>query len=203
MNNLAANGQKFLNNFYLKSKRAVEKARTEGPAAWVFPADDPRPGEQARFLNLLQEQGVEVHRTEKEIRLPAGESKAEAPGKAAGNKNEAKEDKKPAETVISAGSYVVRMDQPYSRLADMILDTQYYSSRDPRSYDDTGWTLGALRNLKTIRAIDTSILEAPMKKVGKLEPVGGIDGTGKTLLIQHNTDNTLATLRFRLAGTPM
>ena len=71
MNNLAGNGQKFLNNFYLKSKRAVEKARTEGPAAWVFPADDPRPGEQARFLNLLQAQGVEVHRTEKEIRLPA------------------------------------------------------------------------------------------------------------------------------------
>ena len=208
MNNLAANGQKFLNNFYLKSKRAVEKARTEGPAAWVFPADDPRPGEQARFLNLLQEQGVEVHRTEKEIRLPAGESKAEASGKAAGarpaqDKSEAKEDKKPAETVIPAGSYMVRMDQPYSRLADMILDTQYYSSRDPRSYDDTGWTLGALRNVKTIRAMDTAVLDAPMKKVGKLEPAGAIDGTGKTFLIQHNTDNTLATLRFRLAGTPM
>jgi hypothetical protein len=208
MNNLAGNGQKFLNNFYLKSKRAVEKARTEGPAAWVFPADDARPGEQARFLNLLQEQGVEVHRTEKEIHLPAGESKTEAPGKAAGarpaqDKSEVKEDKKPAETVIPAGSYMVRMDQPYSRLADMILDTQYYSSRDPRSYDDTGWTLGALRNVKTIRAIDTEVLNAPMKKVGKLEPAGGIDGAGKTLLIQHNTDNTLATLRFRLAGTPM
>ncbi len=67
----------------------------------------------------------------------------------------AKEDKKPTETVIPAGSYVVRMDQPYSRLADMVLDTQYYSPRDPRSYDDTGWTLGALRNVKTIRAIDT------------------------------------------------
>lgn len=208
MNNLAANGQKFLNNFYLKSKRAVEKARTEGPAAWVFPSDDPRPGEQARFLNLLQAQGVEVHRTEKEIRLPAAESKAEASGKAAGagpaqDKSEAKEDKKPAETVIPAGSYIVRMDQPYSRLADMILDTQYYSSRDPRSYDDTGWTLGALRNVKTIRAMDTTVLGAPMKKVGKLEPAGAIDGTGKTLLIQHNTDNTLATLRFRLTSTPM
>jgi hypothetical protein len=209
MNNLAGNGQKFLTNFYLKSKRAVEKARTEGPAEWLFPADDPRPGEQARFLNLLQAQGVEVHRTEKEIRLPAtGDSKAEASGKAAGarsaqEKNEAKEDKKPAETVIPAGSYMVRMDQPYSRLADMILDTQYYSSRDPRSYDDTGWTLGALRNVKTIRAMDTAVLDAPMKKVGKLEPAGGIDGAGKTFLIQHNTDNTLATLRFRLAGTPM
>ena len=98
---------------------------------------------------------------------------------------------------------MVRMDQPYSRLADMILDTQYYSSRDPRSYDDTGWTLGALRNVKTIRAMDTTVLGAPMKKVGKLEPAGAIDGTGKTLLIQHNTDNTLATLRFRLASTPM
>jgi hypothetical protein len=151
---------------------------------------------------------VEVHRTEKEIRLPAGESKAETSGKAAGarsapDKSEAREDKKPAEPLIPAGSYVVRMDQPYSRLADMILDTQYYSSRDPRSYDDTGWTLGALRNVKTIRAIDTEVLNAPMKKVGKLEPAGGIDGAGKTLLIQHNTDNTLATLRFRLASTPM
>jgi len=43
------------------------------------------------------------------------------------------------------------MDKPYSRLADMVLDTQYYSARDPRSYDDTGWTLGALRNVKTTR----------------------------------------------------
>ncbi len=211
MNNVAGNGQKFLNNFYLKSKRAVEKARTEVPAAWVFPADDPRPGEQARFLNLQQAQGVEVHRTEKEIHLPAtAESKAEPSGKAAGarpgqdkSESESKEDKKPAETVIPAGSYVVRMDQPYSRLADMILDTQYYSSRDPRSYDDTGWTLGALRNVKTIRATDTAVLDAPMKKMSKLEPAGAVDGTGKTFLIQHNTDNTLATLRFRLAGTSM
>src|SRR5947207_4880339 len=71
MNNLASHGQQFLNNFYLKSKRSVEKARKEGPAAWVFPADDPRPAEQANILNLLQLQGVEVHRTKKEIRLAA------------------------------------------------------------------------------------------------------------------------------------
>src|SRR5437588_3902052 len=156
MNNLASNGQKFLNNFYLKSKRSVEKARKEGPAAWVFPADDARPAEQASILNLLELQGVEVHRTDKAIRLPA-EAKRDAP---TGDKEKDKEKspeksdsaakpkEKPTETVIPAGSYVVRMDQPYSRLADMALDTQYYSPRDPRSYDDTGWTLGALRNVK-------------------------------------------------------
>src|SRR4029077_13469520 len=84
MNNLATNGQKFLNNFYLKSKRSVEKARTEGPAAWVFPADDSRPGEQAALLTTLQVQGVEVHRTEKEIRLPAAESGRDAAAKESG-----------------------------------------------------------------------------------------------------------------------
>jgi hypothetical protein len=220
MNNLASNGQKFLNNFYLKSKRAVQKARTEGPAAWVFPADDPRPAEQARLLNLLQLQGVEVQRTEKEIRIPAAdtsrepearkEKSAEKPADKSADKADAgakeeksKEEKKSAETVLPAGSYVVRMDQPYSRLADMVLDTQFYSPRDPRSYDDTGWTLGALRNVKTTRVTDLSILDAPMRKAGKIDPPGGIDGQGKIFLIRHNTDNSLATLRFRLASVPM
>jgi hypothetical protein len=211
MNNVASNGTKFLKNFYLKSKRAVEKARTEGPAAWVFPADDPRPVDQAGLLSLLQLQGVEVHRLEKEFRVPPPESSQgeKTTEKAAGQAKEersdasAKEEKKPAETVIPAGSYIVRMDQPYSRLVDMALDTQYYSSRDPRSYDDTGWTLGALHNVKTLRVTQVIILDAPMHKVEKIEVPGGIDGQGEIFLIRHNTDNTLATLRFRLATVSM
>src|SRR5438094_1000069 len=211
MNNLASNGQQFLNNFYLKSKRAIAKARTEGPAAWVFPADDPRPTDQASFLTLLELQGVEVHRLEKELRIPAAQTSQESAGdkdkEKSAEKSDAaakpKEEKKPTETVIPVGSYVVRMDQPYSRLADMTLDTQYYIPRHPRSYDDTGWTLGALRNVKTTRVTDLSILNAAMQKMGRIDPPGGIEGRGKTLLIQHNTDNTLATLRFRLPSVPM
>src|SRR5204862_7389063 len=109
----------------------------------------------------------------------------------------------PDDTIIPAGSYVVRMDQPYSRLADMALDTQYYSPRDPRSYDDTGWTLGALRNVRTTRVTDLSILSAAMQKMGKIDAPGGIDGQGKAILIQHNTDITLASLRYRLANVSM
>jgi hypothetical protein len=95
------------------------------------------------------------------------------------------------------------MDQPYSRLADMVMDTQYYSPRDPRSYDDTGWTLPALKNLKAMRVTDTSVLDAPMQKVGAIRLAGSVEGTGKTYLINHNTDNTLATFRFRLSNVPM
>ncbi len=56
----SANNKLFLRNFYLKAKRSIEKPRTEGPAAYVFPADDPRPGAQADLLRMLQEQGCEI-----------------------------------------------------------------------------------------------------------------------------------------------
>jgi len=42
-----------------------------------------------------------------------------------------------------------------------------------------------------------------MQGVEKIDVPGGIDGQGKIFLIRHNTDNTLATLRFRLASVPM
>jgi len=94
--------------------------------------------------------------TRRRIRKNQGE-KSEAGAKS-------KEEKKPADAVIPAGSYVVRMDlalQPSSRHGSR---HQYYSSRDPRSYDDTGWTLGALRNVRTTRVTDLSILSAAMQK---------------------------------------
>src|SRR5256885_5447454 len=56
------NQKLFLKNFYLKSKRSVEKPKTEGPAAYVFPGDDPRPGNQAALLRVLQGQACEIHR---------------------------------------------------------------------------------------------------------------------------------------------
>src|SRR5271156_2901426 len=46
----AANDKLFLRNYYLKSKRSLEKPHTEGPAAYVFTAADARPGAQADLL---------------------------------------------------------------------------------------------------------------------------------------------------------
>ena len=174
MNFVANNKERFLQNFYLKSKRAVAKARNEGPAAYVIPTNQSRLVEAADMMNLLRLMGVEVHTADKEIAL--------------------KDQKYPA------GSYVVRMDQPYSRMADMLMDTQYYNPNDPRPYDDTGWTLGALRNVKTVRVKETEILNAPMTLLtADVRVIGRIVGAGRTAyVINHNTDNTLATLRFKL-----
>lgn len=179
MNFVANNKDRFLQNFYIKSKRSVAKATNEGPAAYVIPANQSRPVEVADTVNLLRLMGVEVSKADKEIAI---------------------KDQK-----FAAGSYVVRMDQPYSRMADMLLDTQYYNVNDPRPYDDTGWTLGPLRNIKTVRITDRDILRQQMTLLTADAGVSGnINGTGSAAyLINHNTDNTLATLRFRLKDVKM
>ena len=40
----SANNKLFLRNFYIKAKRSIEKPQKEGPAAYVFTADEPRAG---------------------------------------------------------------------------------------------------------------------------------------------------------------
>ena len=180
MNRVATEKQRFLHNFYLKGKRSIDKAAKEGPAAWVIPGDDPRPVQSAELASLLQMQGVEIHRAEREVE--AGKQK------------------------FPAGSYIVRMDQPYSRMADMLLDTQFYNPSDPRPYDDTGWSLGALRNVTTVRVTDAAVLKAPMTLLSSPVRVAGkMEGSASTAgyLINHNADNTLATLRFRLKDVKM
>ena len=171
MHEVATNREEFLHNFYTKSARSVAKARNEGPAAYVLPADDPRPGQQARLLKVMEDHAFEVHRADDEIEI--------------------------GETVYPEGSYVVRMDQPFSRGADMLLDKQYYNPDDPRPYDDTGWTIGPLFNAKTVRIEDTAILDADMTLMESVTVAGGVDGRrGGTYLVNYNADNTLAQFRF-------
>ena len=62
---------------------------------------------------------------------------------------------------FAKGSFIVRMDQPYSRLADTMLDIQYVRS-DERVYDDTGWTLGLLKNVEFKRVANPEVLKVAM-----------------------------------------
>ncbi|MDT7541882.1 MAG: hypothetical protein QOE33_1786 [Acidobacteriota bacterium] len=235
----ANNGKLFLKNFYLKSKRSVEKPKNEGPAAYVFPADDPRLGTQAELLRVLQLQGVEISRatapftvtikSKKRSNAANANANANAQAQSTANANaqvatqalpnnqrrEAGEQQnanqspqsglsvKPAtETrTFPAGSYVVRMDQPHSRIADALLDYQYWSPNDPQQqpYDDTAWTFGELYNVQVARVTDINALNAPLERVnGTVRASGGVTGTGSIFLLNHNTDNALITLRYRL-----
>ena len=94
------------------------------------------------------------------------------------------------------------MDQPYSRIADTLLDYQYWAPDDPQRnpYDDTGWTFGELFNVKVVRVTDAKVLEAPLELVkGELTAAGSVTGTGSLFAINHNADPSLATLRYRFS----
>ena len=205
------NSKLFLKNFYLKAKRSIEKPKNEGPAAYVFPGDDPRPGNQATLLRLLQGQGCEIHRatapftvTVKKNKSDRGNGKATitvGPSAASPAPSPAA---KPSETeprTFPAGTYIVRMDQPYSRIADALLDYQYWSPKDPQQdvYDDTGWTFGELGNVQVARVTDAKVLSAAMARVeGEVRSPGGVNGSGSIYIVNHNADNKLITLRYRL-----
>ncbi|HLK65423.1 MAG TPA: M14 family zinc carboxypeptidase [Bryobacteraceae bacterium] len=224
----SANNKLFLHNFYLKAKRSIQKPRTEGPAAYVFPADDPRLGAQADLLQMLQEQGCEVSRATAPftVMMPAkkaagrggrggrgrgatdetdGQSGSQS-GDTASAESAAKPADKPAEKpkaeprTFPAGSYILRMDQPYSRIADTLLDYQYWAANDPQKsiYDDTGWTFGELGNVKVSRVTDLKVLDAAMEMVhGPVKAPGGVENTGSIFVINHNADSALITLRYR------
>ena len=67
------------------------------------------------------------------------------------------------------------MDQPFSRIADALLDRQFWSPDDPQKqpYDDTGWSFGDLFNAKVSRVTDRSILSAPMSRVADIKSTFG------------------------------
>jgi hypothetical protein len=218
------NNKFFLRNFYLKSKRSVLKPSNEGPAAYVFPGDDPRPGAQAQLLSILRMQGVEISRAKEafSVTMPAKkekhiEGKDAKPGDASADaqKDVAKDAQKkdsdakekeastPKTVQFAAGSYIVRMDQPYSRIADALLDYQYWSPEDPQKtpYDDTAWTFPELFNVRATRVLDAKVLDVPMDLVPEIKAPGGVSGSGTVFAINNNGDTQLATLRYKLKDT--
>ncbi len=199
----ANNRHLFLENFYEKSKRSILKAHNEGPAAYVLPADDPRPGAQAELLRILQLQHVEISRATAPFTVTLPSHRAR-PARASTSA-----DTGAASTTtrqFPAGSYVVRMDQPYSRIADALLDYQYWSPTDPQKspYDDTGWTFPENFAVQAVRVVDPHVLDAPMTAVTEdIKAPGGVTGSGSAYAINANGDDGLVTLRYTLRAATM
>jgi hypothetical protein len=217
----ARHREEMLERFYHLGQRSVAKARTEGPAAYVFTADQPRKGQLRDLFTLLQRHGIEVSvadvaftvkkewppkDAESENAAEPVEQAAEAKGvKTAARREGTQED---GEGVLSfpRGSFVVRMDQPYSRYADALLDTQYVRGEE-RVYDDTGWTLAYARDVQCRRVVNTSVLDVPMHLWdGSAPALGGtrsMPGKAAVLAVENHADTDLVRFRWALADLPM
>src|SRR6185295_7125561 len=96
------------------------------------------------LLTLLRTMGIEVQQADRAFTLAPGWPPKKKMDAAKGAEKVDKAEK--PDLTFPAGSFVIRLDQPYSRLADALLDTQYVLGKE-QVYDDTGWTLPYTRNV--------------------------------------------------------
>ncbi len=164
-------------NFYVKSRNAIEDGRTRAPYAFVItPQRDMT--RAAELLKILRLQGIEVGRA-------AGEFKA-------------------GDATFPAGSYVIKRDQPYGRLAKNLLEKQQYPDTRLTTYDDSGWTMGLLMGVEVKEIDDASVLKVATTPVAEVTLQGKVAGTGSAgLAVAHYGSNNMVTLRYRLRTTPM
>ncbi|HYP54518.1 MAG TPA: hypothetical protein VEQ42_13295, partial [Pyrinomonadaceae bacterium] len=125
--------RRYLQNFYDLGRRALDHRPAEGePVAYLIPAGEGRDEAVARMVGLLTEQGVEVHRLERELH-------ATFQAEAAGGERHTHE--------VPMGSYVVFLAQPYRANVQALFERQTYPDRRTaggeaeRPSDVAGWTL--------------------------------------------------------------
>jgi hypothetical protein len=175
LNYMARNGHRYLDQFYRKGVRAVERGRAkDGPNAFHIPAHQDRAVEAANLVNLLRFHGIEVQRATQAFKAGGID--------------------------VAAGDYVVPLDQPYGPLAKSYFSKQDYGANDPQPYDDTGWTLQYVRNVALHPINDTTVLHAPMAPLTADARVKGevTTASGATaFLIAPTTESGL--IQFRLA----
>jgi hypothetical protein len=168
----------YLENYWMKNKRSVDKGKNGPVYGWVIPAGQTRRGNAADMVNDLRHQGVEF-----EVASSAG---------------------KFGSTAVAPGDYVIRADQPYRTLVDMYFSLQNYPASNPLPYDDTGWTMPLMRNVVVHPVTDKGLLTASMTPMtADVVLPGTINGSGSTLVVDATTDNVLVSFRFANPSVPM
>jgi hypothetical protein len=184
LNHVAKNRQMYLENYWLKNKRSVDKGKNGPTYGWVIPANQRRKADAATAVNDLRRQGLEISRATAAFEAGALQ--------------------------VAAGDYVVRADQPFRTLADMYFSIQNYPPQNPSPYDDTGWTFQLMRDIRVVPVTQKALLDQPMtlitadvKASGGLEGVSTSNGGRTTLIVEHTADNNLVTFRFKNPGVAM
>jgi hypothetical protein len=162
LNHVARNRATYLDNYWRKSRRAVDKGRNGPVYGWVIPAGQHAKANAAEAVNDLRRQGLEFHTATSAFRVGSID--------------------------VHAGDYIVRGDQPYRTLAEMYFALQNFSPNNPAPYDDTGWTFPLMRNLTITPVTDVALLTEPMAAVtADVRAAGGISGAGSTVTTRATT----------------
>jgi hypothetical protein len=167
-----------LENFYVKTRNSIEEGRHKAPFGFVVPVQRDMT-KVAEFINVLRVQRIEV-------------GVATSPFTLGGK-------------TYPAGSYVIKRDQPYGRLAKNLIEKQQFPDARITTYDDSGWSMGMAFNVDVAEVADSAILKIATTPVTRVTLKGTIasPATGGGIAVAHLGSNNMITFRYRLKNVPM
>ena len=164
-------------NFYVKTRNSVEEGKTKAPFGFVIPVQRDMT-KAAEMVNILRAQGIEIGVASADIKV--------------------------GDVTYPAGSYVIKRDQPYGRLAKNLLEKQNYPDARLTTYDDSGWTMGYAMNVEVKAIDDKAILSAATTPVTTVTLKGTFKGAGTAgMAIAHYGSNNMIAFRYALKNVPM
>ena len=148
--------------------------RAGAPYAFLIPADQGDRARVAAMVHVLLGQHIEVGRATGEVRLKEG--------------------------TFPAGTYVVKLAQPYRNYALDLLGPQDYPKDGNEPYDDVSWELPANYKLQAVATADESVKLAPLTLLNQApQPEGHVQGAGPVFLMKDTGQEELLAARYRLA----
>jgi hypothetical protein len=171
----AQHSKGMLRNFYKKSWNSWQKGLTKPPYAFLIPPDQGDPTRVQQMVERLMAQHIEVARAQNPVELKEGR--------------------------FPAGTYVVRLDQPYRNYAVDLLTPQHYPKDGEAPYDDVSWELPAHYHLEAIPTADARIRDVVLTALTEPpDAVGQITGAGPVYLLKDTGQESFLAARYRLSN---
>jgi hypothetical protein len=167
-----------VDNFYRKTQKSIDAGKAEAPYGYVIPAGPKDMTRAVTLVNILRAQRIEIGQATSEIKIGSD--------------------------TFPAGSYVIKRDQPYGRLAKNLLEKQNYPDPNLTTYDDSGWTMGLAMHVDVKEIRDKAILEAAVTPVKEAIWKGKVTGAGSAgMAVAHYGSNNMIAFRYKLKSVPM
>jgi hypothetical protein len=165
-------------NFYKKTQHSIDAGTTEAPYGYVIPAGAKDMTRAVTLVNILRAQRIEIGQATSEVKVTDG--------------------------TFPAGSYVIKRDQPYGKLAKNLLEKQNYPDPNLTTYDDSGWTMGLAMLVDVKEIKDRAILDVAVTPVKEATVQGKVTGAGTAgLAVAHYGSNNMIAFRYKLKNVPM
>lgn len=180
---IATNRETVLQNYWVKSKNAVSNAGqtaigSTGYFTWAYAyaisSEQKDMPDTYRMIDNLLGNGIEITTADSAFTI--------------GDKS------------YPAGSFIINMQQPYSRLIHTLFQIEFWPEGSPAPYDATAWQYDLMRDVEVDRIDNPAIYDVPVTPfTGGACPFTISGETAAYYLVDHDSINNIVTLVYDLA----